>query len=96
VDLTPRLDLALPAGPLTLALVDVFSESGHEGALADAVEAALSEIAHLRVVRDGDTVVARTSLGHSARVVVAGHLDTVPAAGTARGWPAVTTRADGA
>ena len=81
MDLAPRLDLALPAGPLTLALVDAFSESGHERPLADAVEAALSGVPHLEVDRDGDSVVARTSLGRAERVVIAGHLDTVPAAG---------------
>lgn len=81
MDLTPSLDLGLAAGPLTLALVDVFSESGHEKPLADAVEAALRGCGHLAVARDGDTVVARTDLGRAERVVIAGHLDTVPAAG---------------
>ncbi|OLT53339.1 succinyl-diaminopimelate desuccinylase [Cellulosimicrobium sp. CUA-896] len=60
------------------AVCDVPSVSGGEGALADAVEAALRPYAHLEVVRDGDAVVARTTLGRERRVVVAGHLDTVP------------------
>ena len=63
---------------LTAALVDVESVSDHEGPLADAVEAALRELPHLTVHRDGDTVVARTELGRDERVILAGHLDTVP------------------
>jgi succinyl-diaminopimelate desuccinylase len=73
------LDLGADPVALTCALVDVPSESLQEGPLADAVEAALSAYDHLEVVRDGNTVVARTSLGHAQRVVVGGHLDTVPA-----------------
>ncbi|MFM9701331.1 M20/M25/M40 family metallo-hydrolase, partial [Streptomyces europaeiscabiei] len=45
---------------------------------ADAIEAAVSGYPHLEVIRDGDTIVARTSLGRSRRVVIAGHIDTVP------------------
>ena len=52
--------------------------SGHEGPLADAIEAAMRALPHLTVDRFGDTVVARTSLGRTARVVIAGHIDTVP------------------
>jgi len=33
---------------------------------------------HLDVHRDGDTIVARTSLGRAQRVAIAGHIDTVP------------------
>ena len=62
-------------------VVDVESVSGNEQALADLVEAALRRLPHLAVVRTGDTIVARTNLGRSERVVVAGHLDTVPVAG---------------
>jgi succinyl-diaminopimelate desuccinylase len=73
---------ARSGGPdLTVALVDMFSVSGTETALADAVEALLRPVAHLRVDRVGDAVVARTDLGRAERVVVAGHLDTVPEAG---------------
>src|SRR4051812_15075748 len=35
---------------------------------------------HLKVERDGDAVIARTELGRVQRVVIAGHLDTVPIA----------------
>lgn len=74
------LDLTSGVVPLTRTLCDIPSVSGDERALADAVEAALSAYSHLEVVRDGDAVVARTRLGRSERVVVAGHLDTVPIA----------------
>lgn len=75
------LDLAADVVDLTRALVDLPSESGHEGPIADAVEAALRALPHLRVERVGNSVVARTDLGRPQRVVIAGHLDTVPAAG---------------
>src|SRR5690606_2820831 len=47
-------------------------------ALADAIQGALDQMGHLEVTRVGDTVVARTSLGRPSRVVIAGHIDTVP------------------
>lgn len=72
------LDLAADPVAVALALVDTPSVSGGEAALADAVEAALAACPHLEVLRDGDTVVARTHLRRDERVVVAGHLDTVP------------------
>ncbi|MCP3426091.1 succinyl-diaminopimelate desuccinylase [Rothia sp. AR01] len=75
---TPVLDLTQDVAQLTADLLDIHSVSDHEGPLADAVEAALSPLPHLRVTRHGDTVVARTELGRSERVVLAGHLDTVP------------------
>ncbi|MBL7501392.1 succinyl-diaminopimelate desuccinylase [Frankia nepalensis] len=75
-----ELDIAAPAGELTRALVDVASVSGTEGPLTDAVEKALGGVAGLTVDRDGDAVVARTQLGRPSRVVLAGHLDTVPIA----------------
>jgi succinyl-diaminopimelate desuccinylase len=46
--------------------------------IADAVEEVLAPLPHLDVVRDGDTIVARTRLGRDQRVILAGHLDTVP------------------
>ncbi|MFF9619921.1 succinyl-diaminopimelate desuccinylase [Streptomyces griseosporeus] len=78
---SPHLDPTADVVSLTRALVDIPSESGAEAALADAVERALSALPHLVVERVGDSVVARTGLGRAERVVVAGHLDTVPAAG---------------
>lgn len=78
------MELNLTADPveLTAALVDVPSVSGEEGALADAVARALAAQApQLRMLRLGNTVLARTELGRSRRVLLAGHLDTVPVAG---------------
>lgn len=75
-----RLDLAADVVALTAALVDVPSESFAERHLADLVQAALTALPHLRVDRLGDTVVARTEQGLPERVIIAGHLDTVPAA----------------
>lgn len=63
---------------LLRAVVDVPSVSGQERLLADDVERALRALPHLEVLRDGDAVLARTALGRASRVVVAGHLDTVP------------------
>ncbi|MEN3538408.1 succinyl-diaminopimelate desuccinylase [Microbispora sp. ZYX-F-249] len=76
-----RLDLAQDVGALTARLVDIESVSGAEKALADAIEEALVPLPHLTVLRDGDAVVARTDLGRAERVVIAGHIDTVPVAG---------------
>jgi succinyl-diaminopimelate desuccinylase len=72
------LDLSADAVTLTEQLVNIESVSRDERAIADAVEAALRSLPHLAVTRRGHTVVARTELGHAERVVIAGHLDTVP------------------
>ncbi|HUZ20865.1 MAG TPA: succinyl-diaminopimelate desuccinylase [Acidimicrobiales bacterium] len=68
----------------TAELVDVASVSYHEAELAARVERALRALGHLEVIRIGDNVVARTALGRPGRVVLAGHLDTVPPAGNER------------
>lgn len=70
---------------LTRQMIDIPSVSGQEGPLADAVEAALrsagfGSVPALEILRDGDAVCARTRLGLPQRVVLAGHLDTVPIA----------------
>ena len=73
------LDLKSDPVELTAALVDVPSVSESERDIADAVQQALQEQApHLEVVRNGHAVLARTHLGRQRRVVLAGHLDTVP------------------
>ena len=77
----PALDLNTDVVSLTAALVDIASESLDEQVIADAVEAALRPLPHLEVIRDGHTIVARTNMGKAERVVIAGHLDTVPANG---------------
>ena len=74
------LDLTLDAAQLTAQLVDFPSESGTEKPLADAIETALRALPHLTVDRYGNNVVARTNLGRAERVILAGHIDTVPIA----------------
>jgi succinyl-diaminopimelate desuccinylase len=71
--------LALVAG-----LVDTPSVSHDEAAIASFVESELRSVDGLEVVRLGDNVVARTALGRAKRVVLAGHLDTVPSSGNER------------
>ena len=63
-------------------LVAVPSVSQEEAALADLVEGRLRTTSWLEVGRIGDNLVARTS-GPGPRLVVAGHLDTVPPNGNA-------------
>ncbi|WP_375483820.1 succinyl-diaminopimelate desuccinylase [uncultured Jatrophihabitans sp.] len=75
------LDLAADPVSLTAALVDVESVSGDEDHLAGLVHEALRVLPGLAVERDGNVVLARTDLGRPQRVVLAGHLDTVPIAG---------------
>ncbi len=67
---------------LTEELCAVPSESRAERALADVVEARLRS-GGLTVERVGDNLVARSHLGRERRVVLGGHLDTVPANGNA-------------
>jgi succinyl-diaminopimelate desuccinylase len=75
------LDLSATAAGLTASLVDVESVSGNEQPLADQIHAALAGLPHLTVHRDGNAIVAATALGRPERVVIAGHIDTVPLAG---------------
>ena len=75
---TPVLDLAVDAAALTAAICDIESVSLGEGPIADAIETALAALPHLTLTRIGNTVVARTDLGRAERVVLAGHIDTVP------------------
>lgn len=75
---TLQLDLRQDVALLTAAIMDINSVSGNEKELADAVEAALLAVPQLSVLRDGDSIIARTELGHPERVILAGHLDTVP------------------
>jgi len=62
----------------TTELMAVPSVSGDEAAIATLVEDRLATIGWLSVERVGDNVVARTTLSRPQRLVVAGHLDTVP------------------
>lgn len=84
------LDLRTDPIALTAALVDIPSESRHEAVIADEVERALREqTSGFEIVRNGDAVLARTNYGLPSRVLLAGHLDTVPIAGN------VPSRRDG-
>jgi succinyl-diaminopimelate desuccinylase len=74
--LTP--DVLVDPVVLTRALVDIESVSRDEKLIADYVEDALRQTGHLSTARHGNTVMARTQLGHDQRIVLAGHLDTVP------------------
>lgn len=72
------LDLTATSIDLTRQICDIESVSGDEQTLADAIVEALSPLPHLEIIRDGDTVVARTNLGRERRALIAGHIDTVP------------------
>lgn len=84
---SPALDPTADVAHLTARLIDLESVSGGERGIADAIEQVLRPLTHLEVVRDGDCVMARTNLGRAERVILAGHIDTVPlpTAGGSRG-----------
>jgi succinyl-diaminopimelate desuccinylase len=68
-----------------LALVSIDSVSRNESRLATFIAESLKANPALDVERIGDNVVARTTGHHATRLLVAGHLDTVPGdAGAAR------------
>ena len=81
----PPLNLDVSMPELTRALLDYESVSGNEQLIADAVHTALSFCPHLHLTRDGDAIIARTEFppppgakGERTRIILAGHLDTVP------------------
>ncbi len=67
---------------LTRVLCDIESVSGDEKTLADRIEVTLFAHSHLEVIRHGNTVAARTHYNRPTRVLIAGHIDTVPITGT--------------
>ncbi len=76
------LDLRGDPIELTAALVDIPSESRNEARLADEVETALrAQTSGFEINRNGNAVLARTRRQRPSRVLLAGHLDTVPPAG---------------
>jgi succinyl-diaminopimelate desuccinylase len=75
-----NLDLKSDVVDLTRVICDIESVSGNEKELADSIEEALKAYPHLEVIRDDDAIVAKTNLGREKRVVIAGHIDTVPVA----------------
>ena len=74
----PSLDLTASSIDLTRTICDIDSVSDREGPLADLIEESVAAFPHLEVSRHGDTIVARTELRREQRVVIAGHIDTVP------------------
>ncbi|MDQ3095506.1 MAG: M20/M25/M40 family metallo-hydrolase, partial [Actinomycetota bacterium] len=72
------LDLESDIVDLTAALVDIASVSGDETAITDAIEQSLAPVPWLDLWRHQNSLVARTSLGRDERVIIAGHVDTVP------------------
>lgn len=75
------LDLHGDPIELTAALVDIPSESRAEARIADEVETALrAQTSGFEIIRNGNAVLARTRRNRPARVLLAGHLDTVPVA----------------
>ena len=76
VALNPHADIVA----LTTDLVNIPSVSGNEAALANAIFVELSKCDWLEVHRFKNSVVAKTNLDKASRVIVAGHIDTVPVA----------------
>ena len=64
---------------LTLDLVNISSVSKDEKSIADSIAEALKKIGHLKITRVNNSIVAQTNFGNKQRVVIAGHIDTVPA-----------------
>ncbi|WP_406265646.1 succinyl-diaminopimelate desuccinylase [Nocardia sp. NBC_00881] len=86
------MTIDLHADPITLtaALVDIPSVSQGEAAITDRIERALREqTTGFEVLRHGNVVLARTNRGLPTRVILAGHLDTVPIADNVPGHFAV-------
>ncbi len=64
---------------LAAAIVAVPSVSHAEGPISDAIEERLRTRApNLELTRIGDNILARTNLGRERRVLIGGHVDTVP------------------
>lgn len=75
----PALHLTADPIELTAALVDIPSVSHDEALIADVVEDALrTQTSGFEIRRHGNCVLARTNRGLPTRVILAGHLDTVP------------------
>lgn len=68
----------------TAELIAIPSESFNEQKLVAELERRLRAVRWLEVTRVGDNLVARTDLGHSQRILIGGHSDTVPANGNER------------
>lgn len=86
------LNLSKDVAELTADLIDISSVSGDEKTIAAVIEESLKRQPHLNVTRLGDTVVARTEFGRSQRILLAGHLDTVPLPSAAEALGSVPSR----
>ena len=64
---------------LTLDLVNISSVSKDEKSIADSIAEALKKYSHLKITRVNNSIVAQTNFENKQRVVIAGHIDTVPA-----------------
>lgn len=64
---------------LTVDLINIPSVSLAEKDLADQIQAFLTSLAGLEVTRIENTCIAKTNFNFSSRVILAGHIDTVPA-----------------
>ena len=78
--LNPHADIVT----VTTDLVNIPSVSGDENVIATSIFEALSQCSWLEVIRFKNSVIARTNLGKPSRVIVAGHIDTVPVADNAQ------------
>ncbi len=74
----PSADLGQRLLELAGELVNIPSVSGSEADIASFAESILCSRNNLEVVRLGDNVLARTKGARTARILLAGHLDTVP------------------
>ena len=73
------MNISQELGKLTLDLVNISSVSKDEKSIADSIEEALKKCNHLKLTRVNNSLVAQTSFGNKQRIVIAGHIDTVPA-----------------
>lgn len=73
------LDITKTLAELTVDLINIPSVSLNEQQLADEIESELAKQPNLKLSRFDNTVIASTNFNHSTRVILAGHLDTVPA-----------------
>lgn len=73
------LNINQELGKLTLDLVNISSVSKDEKPIADLIEEAFIKLSHLKITRVNNSIVAQTNFGNKQRVVIAGHIDTVPA-----------------
>lgn len=78
--LNPHADIV----SVTTDLVNIASVSGDENLIASSIFAALSDCGWLEVHRFQNSVIAKTNLNKASRVIVAGHIDTVPVADNAK------------